>query len=113
MKPSTLADALDAAQFGGKAASLAKSLRAGLPVPPGFALSPASVEAVFDADTGALKDLRLAFNGLAGPCAVRSSAIGEVCTARVRMLSVLVWRTRAAPASRAASMTWTVPWKLT
>ena len=38
VRPSPLVDALDEAQFGGKAASLARSLRAGLPVPPGFAL---------------------------------------------------------------------------
>ena len=77
MKPAPLADALDERQFGGKAASLAKSLRAGLPVPPGFALSPPIVEAVFGADADALKYLRAEFTALAGPCAVRSSAIGE------------------------------------
>jgi pyruvate,water dikinase len=75
--PAPLADALDETQFGGKAASLAKSLRAGLPVPPGFALSPPVVEAVFGADADALKHLRAGFTALAGPCAVRSSAIGE------------------------------------
>jgi pyruvate,water dikinase len=77
VKPAPLPDALDEAQFGGKAASLAKSLRAGLPVPSGFALSPPIVEAVFEGDADALKQLRVEFNGLAGPCAVRSSAIGE------------------------------------
>ena len=39
VKPSPLADALDEAHFGGKAASLGRSLCAGLPVPPGFALA--------------------------------------------------------------------------
>jgi pyruvate,water dikinase len=77
LKPAPLADALDETQFGGKAASLARSLRAGLPVPPGFALSPTHVEAVFDGHAEALANLRLGFTGLAGPCAVRSSAIGE------------------------------------
>ena len=77
MKAAPLVDALDETQFGGKAASLAKSLRAGLPVPPGFALSPPNVEAVFVGDADALQELRIEFNGLAGPCAVRSSAIGE------------------------------------
>ena len=77
MRPSPLADALDEAQFGGKAASLARSLRAGLPVPPGFALSPAQVEAVFEGHVDAVANLRIEFTGLAGPCAVRSSAIGE------------------------------------
>ena len=77
MKPPLLVDAVDETQFGGKAASLAKSLRAGLPVPPGFALSPEIVEAVFEGDAAALMHLRLEFTSLAGPCAVRSSAIGE------------------------------------
>ena len=77
MKLPPLVDAVDDTQFGGKAASLAKSLRAGLPVPPGFALSPEIVEAVFEGDADALTHLRLEFTGLAGPCAVRSSAIGE------------------------------------
>lgn len=77
MKPSPLIDALDEGHFGGKAASLARSLRAGLPVPPGFALGTADVEAVFDGHSEALEHLRSMFIGLAGPCAVRSSAIGE------------------------------------
>ncbi len=77
MKPSPLIDALDEAHFGGKAASLARSLRAGLPVPPGFALGTTHVEAVFDGHAEALTHLRAEFAALAGPCAVRSSAIGE------------------------------------
>jgi pyruvate,water dikinase len=63
--------------FGGKAASLARSLRAGLPVPPGFALSTSHVEAMFDGEADVVKNLRAEFTALAGPCAVRSSAIGE------------------------------------
>jgi pyruvate,water dikinase len=77
VKPSPLIDALDEAQFGGKAASLARSLRAGLPVPPGFALGAAYVDAVFEGHAEAVSTLRAAFTGLAGPCAIRSSAIGE------------------------------------
>jgi pyruvate,water dikinase len=77
VKPSALIDALDKTHFGGKAASLARSLRAGLPVPPGFALGSTHVEAIFEGDSEALKQLRTEFSGLAGPCAVRSSAIGE------------------------------------
>ena len=77
MKPSPLIDALDESEFGGKAASLARSLRAGLPVPTGFALGSVHVEAVFDGHAEALRHLRLEFTCLAGPCAVRSSAIGE------------------------------------
>jgi pyruvate,water dikinase len=77
VKPSPLADALDEAHFGGKAASLARSLRAGLPVPAGFALGTTHVEAVFGGHADALQHLRFEFTRLAGPCAVRSSAVGE------------------------------------
>jgi pyruvate,water dikinase len=75
--PAPLIDAVDERQFGGKAASLARSLRAGLPVPPGFALSPGQVESIADEHPEALGPVRAAFTALAGPCAVRSSAIGE------------------------------------
>ncbi len=77
MKPSPLIHALDHAHFGGKAASLARSLRAGLPVPQGFALGTTHVDAVFDGHADAVTHLRVEFSGLAGPCAVRSSAVGE------------------------------------
>ena len=77
MKPSPLIHALDDAHFGGKAASLARSLRAGLPVPHGFALGTTYVDAVFDGHTDGLTHLRVEFTGLAGPGTVRSSAIGE------------------------------------
>jgi pyruvate, water dikinase len=77
VRPTPLGDAVDEAQFGGKAASLARSLRAGLPVPPGFALGTEHVDAVHDGHADAVASLRAAFTGLAGPCAVRSSAIGE------------------------------------
>ena len=77
MKPPPLSDALDDSQFGGKAASLARSLRAGLPVPDGFTLGTTHVEALFNGDMEALTHLRLRFAALGGPSAVRSSAIGE------------------------------------
>jgi pyruvate,water dikinase len=77
VKAFPLADALDEAHFGGKAASLARSIRAGLPVPPGFALSTTGVEAIFEGHPEAVHDLWAAFAALGGPCAVRSSAIGE------------------------------------
>ena len=77
MKPPALADALDASHFGGKAVALARSLRAGLPVPPGFALGTVHVEAVCRGDEDTLRNLREGFTDLAGPCAVRSSAVGE------------------------------------
>jgi pyruvate,water dikinase len=77
MRPASLVDAGDAGQFGGKAASLARSLQAGLPVPPGFALGTTFVDAIFDGHPEAVSELRAGFTRLAGPCAVRSSAIGE------------------------------------
>ncbi len=77
MTPVALIDALDEAHFGGKASKLAHSLKAGLPVPPGFALGTTHVEAVANSNEQALHQLREAFASLDGPCAVRSSAIGE------------------------------------
>src|SRR3954462_8667782 len=77
MRPAALVDAGDAGQFGGKAASLARSLQAGLPVPPGFALDTTFVDAVFGVHHGAVSGLCAGFTRLGGPCAVRSSAIGE------------------------------------
>ncbi|QIX28469.1 hypothetical protein ncot_19135 [Nocardioides sp. JQ2195] len=71
-----LSDALDGGAFGGKAVQLAAALRAGLPVPGGFALSCQAVEAVASGDVELL-------GTLAGECtldrphAVRSSAVGE------------------------------------
>jgi pyruvate,water dikinase len=65
-----LAAAEDPEVYGGKAVQLGAALRAGLPVPDGFALS---WEAVADAAGGA------SLEGIdwPAPCAVRSSAIGE------------------------------------
>lgn len=60
-----LADAQDAARYGGKAASLARSLASGLPVPNGIAIAWDRAE-----DYGPLPDFD-------GPVAVRSSGIGE------------------------------------
>lgn len=75
----TLADAADPEAFGPKAVQLAAALRAGLPVPGGFALSHHIVSA---ASAGAEASERLAQeleeNGVdAAPRAVRSSAVGE------------------------------------
>jgi pyruvate,water dikinase len=77
VRPAPLIDAHAEQEFGGKAASLARSLRAGLPVPPGFALGTLHVEAVARAHAAALDHLRTEFSALGGPCAVRSSAVGE------------------------------------
>jgi len=77
VRPAPLIDAVDEGHFGGKAASLARSLRAGLPVPPGFALGTTHVEEVHNGHAEAVAHLKVEFARLAGPCAVRSSAIGE------------------------------------
>lgn len=65
-----LRDAQEEDAFGGKAASLAKALRAGLPVPDGFAIAWDSA-----GETDAILDAYRALN--ADRVAVRSSAIGE------------------------------------
>ena len=65
-----LQDATSAEAFGGKAASLAKALRAGLPVPGGFAIAWNALDDR-DAIAGAYRALN------AERVAVRSSAIGE------------------------------------
>ncbi len=72
-----LSDAADAATYGGKAASLAKAKQAGLPVPDGIALSTGDVETVLAGDETAMSKLREQVERLAGPVAVRSSAVGE------------------------------------
>jgi pyruvate,water dikinase len=77
MKPVALISASDEGQFGGKAAKLSTALRAGLPVPPGFALSTTHVEAIANSHEETVNHLRESFTALKGACAVRSSAIGE------------------------------------
>ena len=71
-----LADAMDAAAFGGKAVQLGAAIRAGLPVPAGFALSSGHVKATACGDPAVLAALQ-ALCSCSAPCAVRSSAIGE------------------------------------
>ncbi len=63
-----LRDAESEQQFGGKGASLARAMRAGLPVPDGFAIS-------WDDDDAAA--IAAAFRECGGRVAVRSSAVGE------------------------------------
>jgi pyruvate,water dikinase len=72
-----LAEAVDASLFGGKAAQLAVALGAGLPVPPGVALSVPLVEAVARGNPWAGRMLDQALRPLRPPLAVRSSAVGE------------------------------------
>jgi pyruvate,water dikinase len=74
---SQLIDATDPERFGGKAVSLARALRAGLPVPPGVALADSFVTAIGEGNQAASVELAQ----LPLPCraelAVRSSAVGE------------------------------------
>lgn len=62
---------LDESLFGGKAAQCARAIAAGLPVPPGVALSWNAVATLDDAS------LDRWLEGLGGLVAVRSSAVGE------------------------------------
>lgn len=74
-----LAAAGDSQRFGGKAAQLAAAWSAGLPVPDGWALSWADVEALALQETSALEVAAAVHAAVSssGPVAVRSSAIGE------------------------------------
>lgn len=72
-----LADAHDEASFGGKAVQLGRALRAGLPVPDGFAVSAEAADGIVAGDRRALDMLASWVATLRGPCAVRSSAVGE------------------------------------
>ena len=77
----TLAAATDPRAFGGKAVQLGAAIRAGLPVPAGFAISADHVPAIARGDPAAVTELTtaLAVNGSSADerYAVRSSAIGE------------------------------------
>lgn len=77
-----LAEVTDPGRYGGKAAQLGASLRAGLPVPDGFALSVDAVEAVVAGDEAACAHLLRVGTALSAPMAVRSSGVGEDGTAQ-------------------------------
>jgi hypothetical protein len=72
-----LAKAHDTAIFGSKAVGLGDAARAGLPIPPGVALSGSIVEAVAGGDERAIKRVAKSVRPLDGPLAVRSSAVDE------------------------------------
>lgn len=63
--------------FGAKAVGLGEAARAGLPVPPGFALAGEVTEAVAASDPAALGEVVAAARSLTYPLAVRSSAVDE------------------------------------
>jgi hypothetical protein len=69
--------ALDESRFGAKATGLGSAARAGLPIPPGIALSGSFVDAVAAGQEQAIDQLVMAARPLVGPLAVRSSAADE------------------------------------
>jgi pyruvate,water dikinase len=72
-----LAEADDESLFGAKAVGLGDAIRAGLPVPPGVALSGSFVEAIASGDQEAVKRMAKSVRPLPGPLAVRSSCVDE------------------------------------
>jgi Pyruvate phosphate dikinase, AMP/ATP-binding domain/Cyclic nucleotide-binding domain len=72
-----LADAVEESRFGAKATGLGAAARAGLPSPPGIALSGAFVDEVAAGQEAAIEQLMTAARSLEGPLAVRSSAADE------------------------------------
>jgi phosphoenolpyruvate synthase/pyruvate phosphate dikinase len=72
-----LAEARDDAMFGAKAVGLGDAARAGLPVPPGIALSGSIVDDVAAGQEDAINAVLTAARPMKGPLAVRSSAADE------------------------------------
>jgi pyruvate,water dikinase len=72
-----LAEVRDRSIFGSKAVGLGDATRAGIPVPPGVALSGSIVESVAAGDEHAIGHVERAVRDLKGPFAVRSSAVDE------------------------------------
>jgi pyruvate, water dikinase len=64
---------VDSDDFGGKALELGRALRAGLPVPAGFALSPSFVERIVAGDSSARQQAATASEKTAWPPASRAS----------------------------------------
>jgi pyruvate,water dikinase len=77
MRTVRLVDADDPAEFGGKASQLGEGLRAGLPIPDGYALSAALVESAVAGESTSREAVVRCVESLGGRCAVRSSAVGE------------------------------------
>jgi pyruvate,water dikinase len=72
-----LREVADTSVFGSKAVGLGEAVRAGLPVPDGFALSGPTVEEVAAGDEDAIGHVTDTVRPLGGPLAVRSSAVDE------------------------------------
>ena len=77
MRLAPLEESLDAERYGGKAAQLGVAMGAGLPVPPGVALSVELVEAIVAGAPAAIAELEDTWPHLRAPLALRSSAVGE------------------------------------
>lgn len=77
MAPVELRLADDETVFGGKSVQLGASLRGGLPVPPGWALSVDYVDAIVSHDATACATLETFLRDKPEPFAVRSSGVGE------------------------------------
>jgi MFS family permease len=77
IRPIALADVVDEDRFGGKAASLGRSLRSRLPVPEGYGLDVETVDAIARDGASATGPCAELLATLGGHVAVRSSAIGE------------------------------------
>lgn len=77
IRPVALSDVDDESRFGGKAASLGRSLRDGLPVPYGMALDVDTVDEIARLGADATASCEEMLRTLGGHVAVRSSAIGE------------------------------------
>ena len=77
IKPVALAEVTDENRFGGKAVSLGRSLRDGLPVPEGVALDVDTVDEIARIGAAATQACEEMLRALGGHVAVRSSAIGE------------------------------------
>lgn len=73
----SLPKARDTAIFGSKAVGLGDAARAGLPVPPGVALSGSIVDAVASGEERAIAKVAKSVQRLQVPLAVRSSAVDE------------------------------------
>src|SRR4051794_20907537 len=73
----SLAEATDESTYGAKAVGLGTALRAGLPVPPGVALSGSFVDQVAASDADAWSALLSFVSSLPVPLAVRSSCVDE------------------------------------
>jgi pyruvate, water dikinase len=72
-----LREVADTSVFGSKAVGLGEAVRAGLPVPDGFALSGSTGEEVAAGDEATVESVTSTVRPLGGPLAVRSSAVDE------------------------------------